>query len=606
MTVADLKIEGVENYQQITNFEIFEAANTHGICKITFVMKADFKVSEIINWAQKKVTVKGKVKDSDKIIFCGIATDYGVKNNAGAIFLSVTVKTLSCQLETSKKSSCTFQKASKKFSDILNKVKETYAGSDLTAADDKEIPELIYRKNLTDWEFLRELAESHGQILFCDSKTDKLKINLGFKEFKTFTEDDIKVGDKLKFMRQSVPLDFYKRLEKNTYERARPTYFVDLDFFTYNVEVGVGHGVNYDNQVQAVIASHVFLRENILCNEIKIRHKEGCRADAWDVTKFFDRFYYLTGSVLEVSGDKKTDLKIQFDCDEKQEKADALNIPYESVLSNYLYTMPDEKDKVFVYFEKNLLSALGSLRTKEVTEKPENKSFKTKNSALDFNKDKISFTAEKDKAELTEEDSIKINAKKDVVFSASGDIFIQSAAGGLPDQQLIMAPAHLTQYTIYTAAMGQPATVQINPSGSTVGKVQAQITNVGSKKEEVQLSDLAKELDKITKRQNKQAEQKNSGGGSGGSLKIDGKKETVFNVKNSFIGLKGGKTNIKTRVFNNLGYIPVAGGGTGSGGVGGGSPDARAEQIKAEQGEQDRSRQAENIKPTADNKNISI
>ena len=70
--------------------------------------------------------------------------------------------------------------------------------------------------------------------------------------------------------------------------------------------------------------------------------------------------------------------------------------------------------------------------------------------------------------------------------------------------------------------------------------------------------------------------------------------------------MKGGKTNIKTRVFNNLGYIPAAGGGTGSGGIGGGSPEARTESVKAEQGQTDRSRQAENIQPTADNKNISI
>ena len=330
---------------------------------------------------------------------------------------------------------------------------------------------------MTDWEFLRELAESHGQILFCDSKTDKLKINLGFKEFKTFSDDDIKVGDKLKFMRQSLPLDFYKRLEKNTYEGARPTYFVDLDFFTYNVEVGVGHGVNYDNQVQAVIASHIFLRENILCNEIKIRHKEGCRADAWDVTKFFDRFYYITGKVLKVvvEGEKAKDLKIQFDCDQKQNEADALKIPYESVVSNYLYTMPDENDKVFVYVDKDRQAAMGSLRAKDVEDEYKNRSFKTKDSALIIDPKKTSFTAATDKAELTEEDAVKINAKKDINFSAKGDIYIQSAAGSLPDDQITMATTHLAQYAIYTAAMGQPATVQINPAGSTVGKVQANI-----------------------------------------------------------------------------------------------------------------------------------
>jgi len=350
MTVADLKVEGIANYQRIVNIEIFEEMHKHGICKLTFVMKDDFKASEVVNWAQKKITVKGKVKNSDKFVFCGFATQYGVENHAGTIFLLVTVETLSCKLEVSKKVSATFQKASKKFSDLLNEVKKNYQDADFSVAENeanKTIPELIYRKNLTDWEFVKELAESHGQILFCDSKSDRLKVSLGFKAFKEFD------GKEFKILRQNLPLEFGKRLEKNTYEGARPTYFLETEFFTYDVEIGVGHGVKYDNQTQAVIASHLYLRDNILCNEIKIRHKEGCRADAFTVTDYFDRFYYLTGTVLEVTGKKKTDLKIQFDCDENQDKNDALEIPYESVVSNYLYTMPDEKDKVFVYVDNH-------------------------------------------------------------------------------------------------------------------------------------------------------------------------------------------------------------------------------------------------------------
>ena len=602
MTVADLKVEGIANYQRIANIEIFESMHTHGICKITFVMKDDFKASEVVNWAQKAITVKGKVENSDKFVFGGVATQYSVENHAGTIFLIVTAETLSSKLATSKKASCTFQKATKKFSDMLNEVKKSYEGADFTAAEDKEVPELVYRNNLTDWEFLTELAERHGQVLFCDSKTDKLKIYLGFKAFKEFDGKDFVV------LRKSLPLEFGKRLEKNTYSSARPTYFIDTEFFTYNVEIGVGHGVKYDNQTQAVIKSHIYVRDNILCNEIKIRYKEGCRADAFTVTNYFDRFYYITGKVLKVvvEGEKANDLKIQFDCDQEQNEADALKIPFESVVSNYLYTMPDENDKVFVYVDKDRQAAMGSLRTRAVDDESKNRSFKTKDSALIFDPKKTSFTAATDKAELTEEDAVKINAKKDINFSAKGDIYIQSAAGSLPDNQLIMAPAHLTQYAIYTATMGQPATVQINPAGSTVGKVQAQISNGGSKKEAVELSDLAKELDKITKRQNKNQQQQNSGGGSGGSIKFNSQKELVFNVENSFVSCKGSKTNIKTRVLNNLGYIPAAGGGTGSGSIVAGSPEARAETIKVAQGRADRSRQAENIQPTADNKNISL
>lgn len=594
MTVADLKVEGVSGYKNILDIEIVESAHCHGVCKLSLLMKDDFKASEVVNWSQKQLSVK--TKEGGKFIFCGIITAYEIEIQS-CVVLTVTVETLSAKLAASKEQSATFQKNSKKISDILNEVKKTYSGSDISCATDKQIAELVYRDNLTDWDFLRELAEMQGQILFCSSKTDRLTISLGFKAFKEFQDKD------LKFVRQISPLKFCKRLEKNTYSSARPSYFVETDFFTYNAEIGVGCGVKYDNQTQAVIASHVFVNNNLLCNEIKIRHKEGCRADAWDVTKFFDRFYYLTGTVLE-SAD--TNVKVHFNCDAKQEKNDALNIPFESVLSNYLYTMPDEKDKVFVYCDRNRQSAMGSLRSKDVADKAEDRSFKTKEASMIFDSKKISFAAS-DKADFTEEGNVKLTAKKNIVFSAKGDIYLQSAAGSLPDNQITMATPHFVGYGIYTAMMGQPASVQFNPAGATVGKVQATVKNGGTKKEDVELSDLAKELDKITGRKNKQAENKSSSGGSGGSVKLEGKKEFVLNVKNSFVGLKGSNTNIKTRVFNTLGYIPAGGGGTGSlSKYEGGSPDARSESIKAEQGKEDHSRQKEKIQATKDNKNISV
>lgn len=594
MTLSDLKISGVENFQRVMNIEIIEAAHKHGVCRLSLSMKKDFKQKDIINFAKKKITVK-----ADKtIIFSGIIIFFLAENREDEQILHITAESLSCQLKVSEKKSCTFQKSGKKFSDMLNVIKKNYSGSDLICAEDKQVAELIYRNNLTDWEFLCELAERHGQILFADSKTDKLRISLGFKSFKDFSADD-----SMLFLRQSVALDFYKRLEQNTYSGARSAYFIDTEFLTQNLEIGVGYGMKYDNQLQAVIAAHIYLRENVLFNEIKIRHKEGCRAEARDVTKFFDKFYYLTGKVLE---SKDNDVKIHFDCDKEQNKNDALQIPYESAVSNYLYTMPDEKDKVFVYVDNLRQAVMGSLREKDVSDDAKQKSFKAKKTELNFDDKKISFDAEK-KSELSEEDGIKITAKKDIIFAASGDIYLQSAAGLMPDNQLTMAAAHMTGYGIYTAAGGQPPSVQFNPSGSTVGKVQAQITGAGSKKESVELSDLAKELNKITNTQEKKSENKNSGGGSGGTLKLEAKSSLLVQVESSSFELKGSATNIKTRVMNQVGYIPAAGGGTGSlSKFEGGNPKNRSDKIKAEKGQEDRSRQKEKIPPTADTKNISI
>lgn len=588
MTLADLKVTGVDNFQYITSIDIVEKVHTHGICNISFSMKKEFKPDKVINFAKKKITVKAK----DKIIFCGLITSYRVESVGGAIFLYVTAQTLSCQLKTSEKKSCTFQKADKKFSNILGELKKNYSDADFSFEEDKKISGLLYRDNLNDWDFLTEVAESQGQILFCDSKSDRLKISIGFKSFKDFSDDKT-----IRFLRQSVALDFFKRLEQNTYSSARSAYFIDTALFTENPEIGVGCGVKYDNQVQAVISSHVYLRENILCNEITIRHKEGCRAEAWDVTKFFDRSFYLTGKVLEA---KDNDVKVQFDCDEKQDKNDALKIPYESAVSNYLYTMPDEKDKVFVYADKLRQSAMGSLRTKDASDDAKNKSFKTKISAMAFDAEKISFDAEK-KSELVENEQIKFSAKKDIIFSASGNIFIQSAAQMSPDNQLTMIAPQSAGYIQYTATGGQPPSVQFNPAGSTVGTTKP----TGTAKESVELSDLAKELNKLTNTQGKKSDSKSSGGGAGGTIKVEGKSSLTLKVSDSSIECKGSDVNIKTSLLNQVGYIPAAGGGTGSGGGGPGKPKVSSAKVKAEKGTEDRSRQKENISATEDNKNIS-
>ena len=299
---------------------------------------------------------------------------------------------------------------------------------------------------------------------------------------------------------------------------------------------------------------------------------------------------------------KENNVKIQFDCDEKQDKGEAAEIAFESAMSNYLYSMPDEKEKVFVYADNFYKSAMGTIRTKNVSEDADKKSFKTKNVALNFDKEKILFETGKQK--ILEGEKVEITAK-DINFSAKGDIFIQSSAGMLPDNQLIMTAPQMAGYAAYLATLGQPATVQFNPAGSTVGKLPAEIKNSGSKKESVELSEIAKELDKITGRKNKNSSEKNSGGGSGGSIKFDGKKSFLAQVKDSSIEAKGSNLNVKTRALYQVGYIPMAGGGTGSGGVGGGNPKNRSDKINVEHGSEDRKRTKEKITPTPDIKNIS-
>ena len=591
VALGDLKIEGVE-YKQLLGIEIFEKVGAHGRCEISLIVDEKFDAQKILSWEKTQI----KVTADKDIIFCGIISQCQMSSRLNATYLTVTAQSLSIKLNSARKSA-TFQSAKKKLSTILSEVEKEYKPAEISFRKDDTIAEIICRRNLNDWEFLTELAERRGEILFADSKTDKLRISFGFKSFK-----EIEVEESARLVCHSVSMDFYKRLEANTYEGARASYFVDTTLLTHNVTIGVGYGVNYEDKAQAVISSHVYVFENVLFNEIILRPAEGCRADAWDVVKHFDDFYFLTGKVLEA---KDTNVKIQFDWDEKQDKNDALDIPFESPASNYLYTMPDVDDKVFAYVDHIRLAAMGSLRAKEVSEAAENRSFKIKDAALIFDPKKTEFNAA-EKNSMVEEGDVKFTSAKDIIFSAKGDIIIQSAQGLMPDNHLNMVGAHMAGYAQYLAGLGQPATVQLNPAASTVGKVVSSITGEGSKAEAVELSDLAKELDKLTGRQDKNSEQKNSGGGSGGSLKIDAKGSTLLQVQDSSIEMKGSNLNVKTPALMQVGYIPMAGGGTGSlSQFAGGNPKNRSEKINVEHGKEDRSRVKEKVSKTPDDKQIS-
>ena len=118
---------------------------------------------------------------------------------------------------------------------------------------------------------------------------------------------------------------------------------------------------------------------------------------------------------------------------------------------------------------------------------------------------------------------------------------------------------------------------------------------------------MAKELDKITGTEAKKSDAQKSDGTSGGSLKLDGKNSSLLQVKDSSIEMSGSDLNVKTCDLNQVAYIPMAGGGTGSlSKFAGGNPKNRSDKINIEHGSEDRSRIKENIPPSPDDKKISV
>ena len=128
----------------------------------------------------------------------------------------------------------------------------------------------------------------------------------------------------------------------------------------------------------------------------------------------------------------------------------------------------------------------------------------------------------------------------------------------------------------------------------------------GAPLEKVQMSDLAKALDKKAEKGSDNKQKSSSGGASGGSGKMTIKAGKTLLLKVGDSSIEVSKRDIKTRALFTVGYIPGVGVGSGSPSViAPGRVSSRSASIKAEHGEKDRPRLKEGGRGTNDNKRIS-
>ena len=617
--LRDIKVEAF-SYRCLLDIRIEEQAGNHGMCYLEAAISQALKPSEVLALGQRrKITLK---TPKGGIVFCGQIVRAVQEEREGKYFLRVVAQTLSAQLDRQKKSR-TFQSPEKTLKQVLSEVASQSGCSkpDITAgaAGGEKIPQMLYQDFQTDWEFLHRLAESSGKLLFADGKTDMLRVGVGVIPFK---------GDKTQPILwergRRVPAGHCERIQKNTYEKARTAYFIETDVVSNELRLGAGYSISYDGKEQIVTRSRIVTEGSTLVNYLTLLPKEGCRSAAWAELREVNRGKYLSGKVLEAMGTDKGKkghdncIKVHFDCDKSQSKKDACWIPYANVVNNYVYSMPDEGDRVSVYFEENgTLLAIGSLRGTDSAAqsrlqdcKPENRSFLSTDQLMEFQPKELSLVAGKKAKDAflkeTDEKGIFLQAKKNVLMESSGDIVLQAASGKTMSNQTNLAIPHGVAYGVYTSMMGRPSSTMLNPAGGMLGENPSSMKSGGAPLEKVQISDLAKELDKKAEKGSDNKQKSSSGGASGGSGKMTIKAGKTLLLKVGDSSIEVSKRDIKTRALFTVGYIPGVGVGSGSPSViAPGRVSSRSASIKAEHGEKDRPRLKEGGRGTNDNKRIS-
>ena len=566
ISLWEVKIEGVA-YSRLLNFRAIETAGEHGRLFLELLLEKELSQEEILALGQKTIKVK---TPEGAIIFCGVPCRAAQKARQGEICLELHLASLSVLMDREARSR-TFQGASKTWKKVLDTVKETAKDAEIKADNESEtIKTMLYQDKQTDWAFLHRLAESYGRRIFADSKSEGAKVSLGVLPFKA-KKDPLILWEE----GRTVNILEANRVLKNTDSKARTAYFTETTVATGDLLVGVGYGFSYGGKEQVVVQSRIITEGSNLLNYLTLCPKEGVRPAAFDELSLARQPKYLTGKVLEAKGKNGKEnnvIKVQFDCDQKQDKNDAYYIPYANVVNNYMYSMPDEGDRVSVYFEENgTLMAIGSLRPTEEAKKklddasPEKKGFCYGEQSIEMTDKALSLTVGKKSASALlkgNDKGITLTAKKNVLFKSSGDLKFQSNTG-------------------------------------------ASLKSGGAKEEKAALSDLVKALDKKTGYKASEEKKNNdSSGGSGGKFTVKAGSTLLLKVGDSAVEVSKG--TIKTRKLTTTGLIPGIGVGPGTPAkIGPGTVINRSSTINAEHGAKDRARSNEGGGATGDRKRIS-
>lgn len=614
--LADIEVKGIE-YELLLGLSIAESAGAHGRCSLDMRVAKETEPTELLKGKERTV----EVMYGEDRLFAGIVTDMQLLPQENrSMVMHVELATMSMLLHRERRTR-TFQNEKKTLKTILDEVAKPYkeVKAVLEAEQPEEkIPRLVCQNNETDWEFLTRLAAQLGKRLFVDARSDTIHVSTGVKSFaKRGKEQSVTSAMQVSYLACA-------RAERNTDEKARPIYYQQRVTDMLLPGFGAGSTSKADNVQLAVVESRVEEHGGSLRNYLVYMPLEGIRPSAWQELAGWGRGHLLHGRVLEADA-KTCTVKVQFDCDEKQSKDEALAIPYESLAGNYLFAMPDAGDPVDVYYEDSgelvaigCHQAAGKRAAREDgkkeggKEKPERKlderGIMNEGNLLEFTKEGVllaATAAKKETAATLDAKGIELRAKADVILEGKGSLYIHSAQGQVPDGQTKYMVKHAVGYGQYMAGLGQPPTTMPAPPSGMVGTDTGSVKKAGAQLAKAVRSEEAKRWDKLSGFQPREAKQESAKAAKGGKVEVKAGKELMLKVGDSSIYLKGGKVEVKTRALFQAGY-GIAKPPTGSCSFKPGSPASRsAQSMNPAHGAADRKRSKEGDKKIHDRKKIS-
>ena len=407
ITIAMLKIECGISYTSIQSLHIKGKAGGH--CCLEAVLELPESVTQVRSGKETTVSLP-----DGTVIFKGKSTAAGISHRNGYRTVSLTAYDNSMETDRTKESR-TFQDASITLEELTAHLLQSYGGS-AVIEQNSAVGKILHQKEETDWEFLKRVAAGKGMKLYADCRSTNSLIYIGAKGIRRFSEEIIK-----EIQGKNVNAEEMR----NRINAGKDTQSYECEEFQCDTEeLTAATGDLAGNYI--ITAHHISTDRGIVTNTLTLARKDCTAPSQEDCSQPDFITGVLEGTVTAVSGNM---IQVAFDTDAGI--GGPRWIPYENTLNNSFYCMPDEGDRVFVYYENagNII-CLGSKR-KDTShpdfDKPEEKVITNHGKMIKFKMDSLEMTADRT---LHDEESdtrvsIEMNDKEGITITSGKEIVIK-------------------------------------------------------------------------------------------------------------------------------------------------------------------------------------
>ncbi|MCH5345239.1 MAG: RHS repeat protein [Acetatifactor sp.] len=402
----------------IKNVRIEENANEHGTMTVRFLSAAQLSSDDVLRCQGSLIRL---MTTEGECVFCGQCVNINLIRENEYAEVEVTAKTLSIRTDQTPRNQ-TFQGTDKTLESVLAEG----IGSSAMAHIDQDIavPEMLSQEQETDWIFGRRIANQYGKQFFVNSKVDYCQIHIGDAPFQKK-----ELGNIINYS-VSRNVDKVRAIQNSTDSGASVFEYEETKLTISDLTVGVGYAVEYQGRTRIVTGSLITCYQGMVKNQITLANEEGLLPSAQQSMGGTKRSSILTGTVLEVEGNN---VKVDFHSPTDTPRW----IPYAHAVSNYFYSMPDQGDTVYVYYETGDSEKVVCLGSKHVNPSPDFNRYQDKmltadNRMIQFGDGTINLVGNRDEFDGYgwEQAKITFNDEYGIEIRSTGDISLRTTDGG--------------------------------------------------------------------------------------------------------------------------------------------------------------------------------